>query len=157
GRRADSSAGARAPFTEKAEMPELDPEKIGPEVLITGGAGYLGKHLSRRLLDLGCRVRTFDRAAQGPDPRVEHYAGDIRDYAALREAARGVDAIFHAAAVIVMVGVARLETRRRTFDINVLGTEHVIRACRELGIGRLIYTSSANVLLDRPVVEADEE
>jgi 3beta-hydroxy-Delta5-steroid dehydrogenase / steroid Delta-isomerase len=138
-------------------MPELDPQKIGPAVLITGGAGYLGKHLARRLLDLGCTVRTFDRTAEGPDPRVTHFTGDIRDYAALREAARGVDAIFHAAAVIVMVGVARLETRRRTFDINVLGTEHVIRACRELGIGRLIYTSSANVLLDRPVVEADED
>jgi 3beta-hydroxy-Delta5-steroid dehydrogenase / steroid Delta-isomerase len=138
-------------------MAELDPEKIGREVLITGGAGYLGKHLSKRLLDLGCEVRTFDRAAEGPDPRVRHFVGDIRDYAALREAARGVDAIFHAAAVIVMVGVARQETRRRAFDINVLGTEHVIRACRELGIGRLIYTSSANVLLDRAVVEADED
>jgi 3beta-hydroxy-Delta5-steroid dehydrogenase / steroid Delta-isomerase len=138
-------------------MNELDPTKIGPAVLITGGAGYLGKHLARRLLDLGCTVRTFDRTADGPDPRVVHFVGDIRDYSALREAARGVDAIFHAAAVIVMVGVARPETRRRTFDINVLGTEHVIRACRELGVGRLIYTSSANVLLDRPVVEADED
>jgi 3beta-hydroxy-Delta5-steroid dehydrogenase / steroid Delta-isomerase len=138
-------------------MLELDAKKIGPEVLITGGAGYLGKHLARRLLDLGCNVRTFDRTAEGPDPRVAHFVGDIRDYASLREAARGVDAIFHAAAVIAMVGVARPETRRRVFDVNVLGTEHVIRACRELGVGRLIYTSSANVLLDRIVVEADED
>src|SRR5690606_30233978 len=134
-----------------------DPKKIGPVILITGGAGYLGKHLAKRLLDLGCEVRTFDRTAEGPDSRAAHFVGDIRDYAALREAARGVSVVFHAAAVIVMVGVARRETRRRAFDINVLGTEHVIRACRELGIGRLVYTSSANVLLDRPVVEADED
>lgn len=138
-------------------MPELDAQKLGPRALVTGGAGYVGTRLVKRLLELGCEVRSFDRAESGPDPRAEHFVGDIRDYAALREAARDVDVVFHAAAVIVMVGVARPRTRRFAFDVNVLGTEHVIRACRELGIGRLVYTSSANVLLDRPVVEADED
>lgn len=136
---------------------DLDAKKVGPVALVTGGAGYLGRHLTTRLLELGCEVRTFDQTAEGPDPRAQHFVGDIRDYAALREAARGASVIFHAAAVILMVGVARPATRRRAFDVNVLGTEHVIRACRELGIGRLVHTSSANVLLDRPVVEADEE
>jgi 3beta-hydroxy-delta5-steroid dehydrogenase/steroid delta-isomerase len=130
---------------------------IGPRVLVTGGAGFLASYLVRALLDIGCKVRVFDvRAAFEGNATVESRVGDIRDYRALRSACDGIDTVFHTAAVISLLGVARPDERRRVYDINVLGTENVIRACKDAGVGRLVYTSSANVGIDREVIEGDE-
>jgi nucleoside-diphosphate-sugar epimerase len=111
--------------------------------LVTGGGGFLGGYIVESLLARGDRVRSFGRGdypqlrAQG----VEVVRGDIRDAAAVAEACRGIECVFHAAA---MPGIGM---RRRTFDeVNRIGTEHVLAGCRAAGVGRLVYTSSPSVV-----------
>lgn len=134
---------------------DLSPDEVGRVCLVTGGAGYLGRHLVRALLDLGCEVRVLDRAPI-TEPGVTAFQGDLADAALLQAACAGVDTVFHAAAVITLLGVARQAVRERVFRINVDGTRQVIHACQASGVGRLVYTSSANVVIDRELVEVDE-
>lgn len=97
-------------------------------VLVTGGTGYLGGAICRALEARGHDVTPFSRAS----------GGDVRDRAALASAARGHDAIVHTAALVTI-----WRRRRQDFDdINVGGLENVIAVARELGIGRIVYTSS---------------
>jgi len=135
---------------------EFDPSAIGKVCLVTGGAGYLGRHLAQALVAIGCKVRSYDMHPC-PIDGVDSIMGDIRDLADLREAFRGVDTVFHTAAVIALAGIAPKSTRERVFSINTEGTQQVIRACHETGAGALIYTSSTNVCVDREVVEVGEE
>jgi 2-alkyl-3-oxoalkanoate reductase len=111
--------------------------------LVTGGGGFLGSYIVEALLARGDRVRSFGRGdysqlrAQG----VEVIRGDIRDHGAVADTCRDVDCVFHAAA---MPGISM---RQRPYDeINRLGTENVIAACRKTGVGRLVYTSSPSVV-----------
>ncbi len=125
--------------------------------LITGAAGYLGRSLVRELLRRGQRVRGLDldpipNAADG----VETVVGDVRSIEDVRRACEGVDTIFHTAAVIDMLSFASRERRERSHAINVGGTENVLRAARECGAQRLVYTSSNNVTFSGPVIDGDE-
>jgi 3beta-hydroxy-delta5-steroid dehydrogenase/steroid delta-isomerase len=129
--------------------------RVGPRCLVTGSAGYVGRHLVDALLALGCEVRGFDvvpHDREGLDARL----GDLRDARAVRAACEGVDVVFHTAAVLTLLGIARRDVRQRVLEINVGGTDRVIEAARAAGVGRLVYTSSANVAIDRELVEADE-
>jgi nucleoside-diphosphate-sugar epimerase len=136
---------------------------VGPRCLVTGGAGYLGRHLVRALSDLGCEVRSLDAApwpespAATPKPdRLDQRLGDVRDRHAVEAACQGIDTVFHAAAALSFAGLAPASVRERVSSINVGGTEVVIDACRAQSVGRLVYTSSLNVALDRELLEADE-
>ena len=129
---------------------------VGPRVLITGGGGYLGGFLVSSLLELGCEVRTLDVVHGDLPDGVDQRIGDIRELDTVISAAEGVDIVFHAAAVIELVGIASKTVRERAFGVNVTGTAHVIEACRRQGVGRLVHTSSANVCIDGEILEADE-
>jgi nucleoside-diphosphate-sugar epimerase len=111
--------------------------------LVTGGGGFLGGYIVEALLARGNRVRSFGRGdylqlrAQG----VEVVRGDIRDRDAVAAACRGIDCVFHAAA---MPGISM---RQKTYDeINRVGTHHVLAGCRAAGVGRLVYTSSPSIV-----------
>jgi nucleoside-diphosphate-sugar epimerase len=111
--------------------------------LVTGGGGFLGGYIVEALIARGDRVRSFGRGdyptlrAQG----VEVVRGDIRDADAVGAACRGVDCVFHAAA---LPGVGM---RRREYDdVNRQGTEHVLAGCRAAAVSRLVYTSSPSVV-----------
>jgi 3beta-hydroxy-delta5-steroid dehydrogenase/steroid delta-isomerase len=136
--------------------PIIDPASIGPVCLVTGGNGYLGRHLVRRLADAGCRVRALDLAASPTGSAGESIVGDVRFYSDVRAACEGVDTVFHTVALIQLLARYRLEQRLRVFEVNVVGTENVIRACRAVGVPRLVYTSSFNVAMGRPVRGGDE-
>lgn len=138
------------------DVAELAAGQVGPTCLVTGGSGYLGRHLVARLAALGCRVRAFDVVPCPAARNVEPIVGDVRLYGDLRAACEGVDTVFHTVALIDLLARYRPERRRRVFDVNVLGTEQVLRACRAAGVARLVHTSSFNVAMGEPVRGGDE-
>ena len=112
------------------------------KILVTGGGGFLGQALCRGLLERGHEVLSFNR---GHYPALQslgvgQICGDLADAAAVRHALAGVDAVFHNAAKAGAWG--RYESYYRA---NVLGTEHVLEACRAQGVARLVYTSTPSV------------
>ncbi len=112
-------------------------------VCVTGGTGFLGSYLVRDLLARGTNVRVLAR----PSPRAESLAaagveiakGDLRDPESIARAVRGADIVYHLAA---KVGAA---SYKDYFDINVGGTERVLKACAEGGVGQFVYASSLAV------------
>ena len=137
------------------ELP-TNPNQVGPVCLVTGANGYVGKHLVRRLLDLGCEVRALDLTPFEGDPRVTSVVGDIRRMSDMAPACEGVDTVFHAAAIINTLTLARPSVRRQVYGVNVEGTECVIQACKAAGVKRLIFTSSITVAVDHPIREGHE-
>lgn len=123
-------------------------------ICVTGGAGFLGRYLVEQLLGKGHTVRVFTRGEYPELHRleVEIERGDVRDAAAVKRACAGTEAVFHVAALPGIWG--KWETYH---SINTLGTENVLQACHQHGIGRLIYTSSPSVVYDgKPHLNADE-
>ncbi len=118
-------------------------------ILVTGGAGFLGSHLVMQLLDAGQSIRVLERPGAKVDhlplDRIELVSADIRDESAVREAARDCEYVYHLAAD------ANLWRRdREEFDrINRLGTVHVMRAARDNGAKRILYTSTESILSSR--------
>lgn len=124
---------------------------------VTGGSGFVGGALVRRLLADGWQVRALARsqvaagvvARAGADP----VDGDLGDVSALAEGARGCQVAFHAAAHTKEWG------RREDFvRVNVGGTRNVVEACRRAGVRRLIHVSTeAALLAGRPLVNVNED
>ncbi len=127
--------------------PQLGPRQLGRRCLVTGGAGYVGRAIIRRLREAGCEVRSFDVLPHKHGDGVECIVGDLRDYAALRAACEGVDTVFHTAALINTLSIYRLSVLHRVFDVNIGGTHNVVRAAAEAGVEALVHTSSFNVAL----------
>jgi UDP-glucose 4-epimerase len=129
--------------------------------LVTGGAGFIGSHLAESLVADGIPVRVFDSLETGKlenlagfADRVEFVQGDVRDAAAVREAARGCDAIFHLAA---MVSVPRsVREPRLCHDICATGTMNVLEAARDEKVRRVIYAGSSSAYGDPEVTPLNE-
>lgn len=124
------------------------------QILITGGAGFIGSHLADELLRSGYRVRALDNLSQQVhgtsggrprylDPDVELIEGDVRDSAAVRAALRGVDAVYHFAAA-VGVGQSMYEIEHYT-SVNNGGTAVLLQALIERPVERLIVASSMSL------------
>ncbi|MFO7634625.1 MAG: NAD-dependent epimerase/dehydratase family protein [Caldilinea sp.] len=127
-------------------------------VLITGGAGFIGAHLANRLVQHGAAVRVLDNLSSGDPanlaPGVNFNRGDVRDVPKLWSLLQGVDVVFHLAA-LVSVPASVLYPREYN-DVNVGGTVALLEACRDVGVRRVVLTSSATVYgdqLSRPVTE----
>lgn len=120
-------------------------------VLVTGGSGFVGANLVTTLLERGYEVRSFDLA---PSPLPEHpklqvVAGNICDLDTVAAAVADIDTIIHTAAIIDLAGGAAVtdELRKRSFGINVGGTENLITAGRAAGVQRFVYTASNSVVM----------
>lgn len=126
-------------------------------VLVTGGTGFIGSQLVRALCREGCRVRVLRRQhsslrlLEGLD--IDSIVGDVRDADAVRRAMKGCDTVFHTAAIVSYWR----EEREHMFDVNINGTRTVVQACLELGIERLVHTSSIAAVGYTPGTVADEE
>ena len=110
---------------------------------ISGGAGFLGLHLARRLLRDGATVRSLDLAPlddPGLEQAVEEIRGDVRDPAAARRLVAGADVLVHAAAALPIQAL-----RESIRDVNVEGTATVLAAAREAGVRRAVFVSSTAV------------
>lgn len=122
-------------------------------LLVTGGAGFIGSHLTRALLAAGHDVRIVDNLSTGfaqnlseIQDDIEFIAADLRDAEAMMAAARDVDAVFHLAA---LGSVPRsIEDPRTTYDINVTGTLNVLEAVRHNDVATIIYASSSSIYGD---------
>lgn len=138
--------------------PIVSPQNLGRVALVTGGAGYLGRAIVRRLLDAGVTVKTIDVRAESPDARAAHLAADLRDYDRIAPHFDGVDVVFHTAALISTVDSSRAQPAllRAVHGVNVVGTENVVRASRSTGVKALVHTSSFNVVMDHPIDGGDE-
>jgi len=110
---------------------------------VTGASGFIGGHLTARLVRDGWRVRILVHKSPVVVPeKTESVSGDVRDYDVLRAALRDVEVLFHLASAL---GASRID-RRRFFEINGEGTRTVLRAARESGVERIVHFSSAGVL-----------
>ena len=134
------------------------------DVLVTGGAGFIGSHLVRSLVGKGWDIVVFDDFSSG---RMENLGklkdsdslrvvkGDVRDRKAVDDAVEGVEAVVHLAAFVDSAGsvMKPLETN----DINVNGTLNVLDACVKEGVKRFVFASSAGVYGDGDPLPLREE
>src|SRR5664280_995998 len=125
----------------------------GKSVLVTGAGGFIGSHLTERLVELNAKVRALvhynalgssgwlDSSAWRE--KIEVVAGDICDRDSVRTALQGVDTVFHLGALIAIPYSYRApESYVRT---NIGGTLNVLQAARELGVKRVVHTSTSEV------------
>lgn len=119
-------------------------------VLVTGGAGFVGATLVRRLVASGHRVRVLDNLTTGDAAHLagvdaELVKGDIRDADALDDALRGMDAIIHLAAAGSVI--ASVQDPAANFEANVLGTFRVLDAARRSGVRHVVQASTGGALI----------
>ncbi len=115
-------------------------------VLVTGGTGFLGRHLVRQLLARGERVRVLARRPQGmrslTQADVEVLPGDVIDPRAVAAAVDGCHTVYHLAATYS----TRREHVPRLYQVNVQGTLHVLLAARAAGVRRIVHTSTIGTI-----------
>ncbi|KAF7212816.1 short-chain dehydrogenase/reductase family 42E member 1 [Nothobranchius furzeri] len=125
--------------------------------LITGGCGYFGCRLACALHENGARIILFDTSPphQEVPEDVVFVSGDVRDYALVEKAVVGVDCVFH----IASYGMSGREQLNKHLieEVNVQGTQNVLKACVEHGVLRLVYTSTFNVVFGGQVIENGDE
>lgn len=117
------------------------------QILITGGAGFIGYHLANRLNTLGHYVRVLDDQSVGHPERLDQginfNRGDVRDVPRLWALLQGVDVVYHLAARVSVP--ASILYPREYNDVNVGGTVALLEACRDVGVKRMVLASSATV------------
>ena len=135
--------------------------------LVTGGAGFIGSHIVRTLLEQGNSVRVLDNFSTGKrenlaglqqqfnEDRFELLEGDLRDAARVEQAVRGVEIIFHEAA-FVSVPQSMVEPQT-CFDVNITGTSRLLDAARAAGVRRAVLASSAAVYGESDALPLVEE
>ena len=130
--------------------------------LITGGAGFIGSHLARELVRQGQQVTVFDNLSGGKlenlaavKDKISFIQGDIRDFATVLEACKGVDYVLHLAALISVA--ESMAKPQETAQINVQGTVNVLEAAKQCGVKRVVFSSSAAVYGTRPELPYKED
>jgi NAD dependent epimerase/dehydratase len=139
----------------------------GKRVVVTGADGFIGSHLTEALVACGCRVRAFcyynsfgsrgwlDSVPASLLEQIDVFMGDVRDPNGMREALRGTDAVFHLAALI---GIPfSYHSPDSYIDTNVRGTLNVLQAARDLGLARVVVTSTSEVYGTARYVPIDEK
>ena len=130
--------------------------------LVTGGGGFIGSHVVRRLLSRGHRVRVLDDFSTGRrenlaeiENDIELVVGDIRDADTVKRAAAGVEGVFHLAA---RSSVPRsVELPAAANDVNITGTLNVLLAARDAGARRVVYSASSSAYGDTPTLPKRED
>ena len=115
--------------------------------IVTGGAGFIGSHVVRLLLESGYQVVVLDNLSHGfrqnVDKRAKLIVGDIRDSRKTKEALKGIDAVIHMAGLIVVP--ESVADPVKYYDNNVLGAVNLLECMRDVGCRKIIFSSSACV------------
>lgn len=137
------------------------------KVLVTGADGFIGSHLVEHLLEEGCKVKAFvyynsfnswgwlDGFPPEKLKQLEIFAGDIRDPNGVREAMKGTDVVFHLAALIAIP--FSYHSPDSYIDTNVKGTLNIVQAAKDLGIERVLITSTSEVYGTAKYIPIDED
>jgi len=112
-------------------------------ILVTGGSGFIGKHLVAKLAALGHEVRSLDpRCPADPQRQIDHVAGSVLDTNLVHECMRDVDQVYHLAGLPGM-----WMPEKDDFDaVNFRGTEIVLAAARKRGVARFLHCSTESIL-----------
>ena len=136
-------------------------------VLLTGADGFIGSHLTEALIRQGYKVRAFvlynsfnswgwlDHCAPEIKGHFEVFAGDIRDPHGVKKAMKGCDAVLHLAALIAIP--YSYHSPDTYIETNIKGTLNVLQAARELGVRRVVHTSTSEVYGTARFVPITEE
>lgn len=136
------------------------------KVLVTGACGFIGSHLVERLLDEGCEVRAFvfynsfnhwgwlETLSKEKLDKIEIFTGDVRDPSGVRTAVKGVDVIFHLAALISIP--FSYHSPDSYVDTNIKGTLNILQAARDYKVERVLVTSTSEVYGTAKYVPIDE-
>ena len=132
--------------------------------VVTGGAGFIGSHLTERLVKQGDIVTVIDNQNTGKienlksvSKKINFVQNDIRDFEVLRSLMENVDGVFHQAAMASVQDSFRIP--EKFHDVNVNGTENIFKIAKEFGI-KVVYASSSSVYGDTsilPTTESDEK
>lgn len=127
----------------------------GKTILVTGADGFIGSHLTEELVRQGHKVRAFvlynsfnswgwlDQSPKEIRDSLEIFSGDIRDPHGVKEAMKGCDVVFHLAALIAIP--YSYHSPDTYVDTNIKGTLNVVQAARELGVQKVVHTSTSEV------------
>ena len=136
-------------------------------ILVTGADGFIGSHLTETLVRQGRSVRAFvlynsfnswgwlDHAPKHIRDSLDVFSGDVRDPHGVRKAMEGCDAVLHLAALIAIP--YSYHSPDTYVDTNVKGTLNVLQAARQLGVRRVVHTSTSEVYGTARVVPIDED
>lgn len=136
-------------------------------VLITGADGFIGSHLTERLLEEGCKVKAFvyynsfnswgwlDTLPKEQLQQIDVFAGDIRDPNGVRTAMKDIDVVFHLAALIAIP--FSYHSPDSYIDTNVKGTLNIVQAAKDLGVERVLVTSTSEVYGTAQYIPIDEK
>ncbi len=131
---------------------------------VTGGAGFIGSHLVKKLVERGNEVIVIDNLNTGKKQNIEKiskkidfFEVDIRDFSAIEDILKNIDGIFHEAALASVQDSFRIPDE--FFDVNVNGTENIFKIAKKLGI-KVVYASSSSVYgnpVSIPIKENDDK
>ncbi|MEK7500509.1 MAG: NAD-dependent epimerase/dehydratase family protein [Patescibacteria group bacterium] len=120
--------------------------KNSTKVIVTGGAGFIGSHLTDALIKAGYSVHVIDNLVAGKkeniNPRAVFYKADIRQLKKIKPVFDGASYVFHLAALPRVQ--PSIKNPKTTHDINVTGTLNVLIAARDVGVKRVIYAASSS-------------
>ena len=137
------------------------------KVLVTGADGFIGSHLVERLIEEGCIVKAFcyynsfnswgwiDSFPKEKINQLEIFTGDVRDPNGVREAMKGCDVVFHLAALIAIP--YSYHSPDSYVDTNIKGTLNIVQAAKDLGVQKVLVTSTSEVYGTALYVPIDEK
>lgn len=138
----------------------------GKKILVTGADGFIGSHLTELLVDMGYDVRAFvyynsfnswgwlDSLPKEKRSKLEVFAGDVRDSNGVRTAMKDVQVVFHLAALIAIP--YSYHSPESYVDTNIKGTLNILQAARDLGVEKVLVTSTSEVYGTAKYVPIDE-